>query len=110
MNNTKLAGMRPHAARLGIVALGLVWAVIGCHRPFTWLLEVLPAILGIGVLIAIYPRFRFTTLVYAAIAVHAAILMVGGHYTYEREPVFEWLKSTLHLSRNYYDRVGHFAQ
>jgi putative membrane protein len=38
------------------------------------------------------------------------ILFVGGHYTYARVPPFDWLKDTFHLSRNYYDRVGHFAQ
>ena len=36
--------------------------------------------------------------------------MVGGHYTYALMPVFEWIKHWLHLDRNYYDRLGHFAQ
>ena len=36
--------------------------------------------------------------------------MVGGHYTYAEVPVFNWLRDTFDLSRNYYDRVGHFAQ
>jgi putative membrane protein len=38
------------------------------------------------------------------------ILMIGGHYTYAQVPFFNWLKETFDLSRNYYDRVGHFAQ
>jgi putative membrane protein len=109
-NDIKLAGMRSHVWLLGAVAAVFVWSVVGCHDLFTWFLEVLPAIIGIAVLIWIYPRFRFTTMVYTFIAAHAMILMVGGHYTYEREPFFGWLKQSLHLSRNYYDRVGHFAQ
>ena len=36
--------------------------------------------------------------------------MVGGHYTYAEVPLFNWLRDTFHLDRNYYDRVGHVAQ
>jgi putative membrane protein len=41
--------------------------------------------------------------------------MVGGHYTYALVPInefplFNWLSDTFDLSRNYYDRIGHFAQ
>ena len=40
------------------------------------------------------------------------ILCIGGHYTYAREPVFSWnVRDQTGISgRNYYDRVGHFAQ
>lgn len=97
-------------ALLAAVGVVFLWSLIGCHDFFTWLLEVLPAIIAIPILIRLYPRFRFTNLVYALIAVHATILMVGGHYTYALMPVFEWIKNWLHLDRNYYDRLGHFAQ
>jgi len=36
--------------------------------------------------------------------------MIGGHYTYAEVPLFNWLRDTFDLSRNYYDRIGHFAQ
>ena len=88
----------------------LLWSAIGCHDLFTWALEVFPAVLGGAVLIRLYPRFRFTNLVYTLIAMHAVILMIGGHYTYAEMPLFNWLRDQLHLARNYYDRVGHFAQ
>ena len=98
--------------RILVAALAavLIWSVIGCHDIFTWFLEVLPVLLGVPVLIWWYPRFRFTNLVYGLIAAHAVILMVGGHYTYALMPVFEWIKNAFHLDRNYYDRLGHFAQ
>ena len=70
----------------------------------------MPAVVGLIVIIATYNRFRLTTLVYSLIWVHAVILVVGGHYTYAEMPLFNWLRDTLHLDRNYYDRVGHFAQ
>ena len=95
---------------LAAVAGVFVWSLIGCHDRFTWFLEVLPVLIGVPVLIGIYPQFRFTNLVYALIAVHAAILMIGGHYTYALMPVFDRIKEIFHLDRNYYDRLGHFAQ
>lgn len=73
-------------------------------------MEIFPALTGGAVLVWIYPKFRFTTLVYGLITAHAIILMIGGHYTYALMPVFTWIKDAFHLDRNYYDRVGHFAQ
>jgi putative membrane protein len=99
-----------HLALLGIVAAVLIWSVIGCHDFFTWLMEVFPVLIGGAALVWIYPRFHFTTLVYALITVHGIILMIGGHYTYALMPVFTWIKDAFHLDRNYYDRLGHFAQ
>ncbi|HXK06721.1 MAG TPA: DUF2238 domain-containing protein [Verrucomicrobiae bacterium] len=97
-------------ALLAAVSAVFVWSFIGCHDVFTWFLEVLPALIGVPALIWLYPRLRFTNLVYCLIAIHASILMIGGHYTYALMPVFEWIKHWLGLDRNYYDRLGHFAQ
>jgi putative membrane protein len=36
--------------------------------------------------------------------------MVGGHYTYANVPIGFWAQDLLDLSRNHYDRLGHFAQ
>jgi putative membrane protein len=87
-----------------------IWSLMRPHDYFTWLLEVLPAIAGIAILAFTYRRFRFPTLVYSLIALHAVILMIGGHYTYAEMPLFNWIRDTFGLSRNYYDRLGHFAQ
>lgn len=92
------------------VAAVFVWSAIRPHDYFTWFLEVFPVIIGGSVLAATYRRFRFTKLVYALMALHALILMVGGHYTYAEVPLFNWLRDTMEMSRNHYDRVGHFAQ
>ncbi len=77
---------------------------------FTWMLEVAPAIVAALVIAACYPRWRFTPLVLALVALHAVILMIGGKYTYAEVPAFNWLRDEFGLARNYYDRVGHFAQ
>ncbi len=78
--------------------------------PFTWILEVFPAILGAAVMIATYRRFRLTNLLYVLIFVHALILMAGGHYTYAQVPLGFWIQDVFGFTRNHYDRIGHFAQ
>lgn len=88
----------------------LIWSLINPKDMFTWFLEVTPAILGISVLIVIYSKFQFTNLVYSLIWLEAVILIIGGHYTYAEMPVFNWIQDAFDLSRNYYDRFGHFTQ
>ena len=95
---------------LGSILIILMWSVINPHDLFTWFLEVLPVLIGIIVLVYIYPRFRFSNFVYTLLWLHAIILIVGGHYTYAEMPLFNWLRDSFDLGRNYYDRAGHFAQ
>ena len=87
-----------------------VWSAIKPHDYFTWFLEVFPAVIALPILFFSYKKFPLTRLLYALILIHAVILMVGGHYTYAEVPLFNWLRDTFELDRNYYDRVGHFAQ
>jgi putative membrane protein len=42
--------------------------------------------------------------------IHIVIILLAAKYTYEAFYPFEWLKETLGLSRNYFDRLGHFFQ
>lgn len=101
---------RTLATLLAGVGAVLIWSAIRPHDYFTWTLEVAPAVLGFAVLAATFRRFRFTTFAYALMAVHAAILIVGGHYTYAEVPLFNWLRDIGVFSRNNYDKVGHLAQ
>lgn len=95
---------------LCIFAAFLLWSAINPFDGLTWLLEVLPALIGLVILVTTYKRFPLTPLVYWLILVHAVILMIGGHYTYARVPLFNWLRDTFDLARNHYDRLGHLAQ
>ncbi|NRY62284.1 DUF2238 domain-containing protein [Clostridium beijerinckii] len=99
-----------HLILLISISAILVASGINPHDIFTWVLEVLPAVIGVMVLITTYNKFVFTNLTYTLIWFHAVILIVGGHYTYAEMPLFNWLRDTFDLSRNYYDRLGHFAQ
>lgn len=73
-------------------------------------MEVLPALIALPILILSYKAFPLTRLLYILILIHAIVLIIGGHYTYAEVPLFNWLRDTFSLDRNYYDRVGHFFQ
>jgi putative membrane protein len=83
---------------------------IGALEPGTWVLEVFPIFLALPILVATAKRFPLTPLAYRLLFLHALILMVGGHYTYAKVPLGFWVQDALHLGRNHYDRLGHFAQ
>lgn len=93
-----------------VLTVIFVWSAISPHDRLTWWLEVLPVLIALPVLVLTYKKLEFTRLVYVLILFHALILLVGGHYTYAEVPLFNWLRDTFDLSRNYYDRVGHFVQ
>ncbi len=99
----------PLALLAGFIAV-FIGSAIAPRDRFTWWLEVAPAIVGVLVLLATYRRFPFTPLAYSLIFAHCVVLLIGGHYTYAEVPLFNWLRDTLGLARNHYDRVGHFAQ
>ena len=101
---------RELAALLVLAVIGLVGSGIAPYDRVTWAAEVAPAVLTAALLIATRRRFPLTPLAYRLIFAHALILMLGGHYTYARVPLGEWLQDALGLARNHYDRVGHFTQ
>ncbi len=95
---------------LAVTAAVLVWSAIGPYDRTTWWLEVAPVLIALPLLLATCRRFPLTGLLYWLIAIHAVILMVGGHYTYARVPAGFWVQELFDLSRNHYDRLGHLAQ
>jgi putative membrane protein len=88
----------------------LIWSAIGPKDYYTWLLEVLPALIGLAVLVWSRQRFPLTPLVYILILIHCIILMVGGHYTYAEVPAGDWVSNLFGWQRNNYDKLGHLAQ
>lgn len=102
--------MNKHLTLIILFFIGLIWSGIQPFDYFTWALEVFPAVLGLIILIFTFKQFQFTFLTYCFILLHSYILFVGGHYTYAEVPLFDWIKEAFDLSRNNYDKVGHFAQ
>jgi len=95
---------------LGLVLLALVVSGIQPYDRLTWLLETVWVMIGVAIILLTWKRFPLTTLLCCLLAVHALILIVGGHWTYARTPTGNWLRDVFDLSRNPWDRIGHFAQ
>ena len=86
------------AALLLVATLAvLAWSVVHPHDYFTWFLEVFPFLIALPILLVTARRFPLTPLVYVLIALHATILMVGGHYTYAEVPLGDWMKEAFGL-------------
>jgi putative membrane protein len=98
------------AALLAIVLAGLLVSGIAPADRLTWFLEIAPIVIAVPLLIATSRSFPLTPLVYTLIAIHAVILMVGGHYTYAQVPLGFWIQDWFGFSRNHYDRIGHLMQ
>ena len=101
---------RPLAAVSLVIIAGLVLSGIRPYDRTTWLLEVFPVLVALPLLWATRERFPLTTLLYTLIALHAVVLMVGGAYSYARVPLGFSMQEAFGLSRNPYDRIGHFMQ
>jgi len=97
-------------ALLAVVLIALVVSGIAPYDRLTWLLEVVWVIIGVPIVLLTWRRFPLTTLLCSLLAIHALILIMGGHYTYARTPFGDWLRDLFDLSRNPYDRIGHFVQ
>jgi putative membrane protein len=101
---------RTLAALLVVIAGLLVITAIKAYDRSTWLMEVAPVLIAVPVLVLTYRRFPLTPLLYLLIFLHACVLITGGAYTYARVPLGFWLQDLFSLSRNHYDRIGHFFQ
>ena len=88
----------------------LAWSGVHAYDRPTWLLEVLPVLIVLPVLWLTSRRFPLTPLLYWLILAHAIVLIVGGMYTYARVPWGFQLQEWLGLTRNPYDKIGHFLQ
>jgi len=99
-----------HVGELVIVLVALV--VSGLHPAdrTTWWLEIFPILIALPILLATYSRFPLTDLLYALIALHALVLILGGAYTYAHVPLGFWMQDWFGFHRNHYDRIGHFMQ
>lgn len=99
------------AILLTIVVAVWVWSGIEPHDTrLTWILETFPFMIALPVLLLTYKRFTLTHLTYTLIAIHAMILMLGGHYSYAKVPLGFWMEDWFGWSRNNYDKIGHLMQ
>jgi len=107
-----LLKIHPNFLLLAIVTPVMAWSA---WRPFdrlTWWMEVAPVFLAFIALFIAQAKsgWRFSSLALLLMAVHMIVLLVGGHYTYARVPLGDWLGALLGWERNHYDRLGHVLQ
>ncbi|MDC0712891.1 DUF2238 domain-containing protein [Stigmatella sp. ncwal1] len=98
-------------ALLAVLVLVLVPTLIFTPAGrLNWVLETGPGLIGIAVLAATFRRFPMSRWVYVCVFLHVLVLTYGAYYTYALTPLGNWARDTFGLSRNPYDRVGHFVQ
>jgi putative membrane protein len=103
--------MTIHLLLLLVVLAVFIWSLIKPTGGYlSWVLEVTPAVVVLIIALVTYNKFRLTTLSYVIIAILAILMFVGGHYTYSKVPLFNWIKDTFDLKRNHYDRFGHLIK
>lgn len=99
-----------HLTLLVLFIICFIWSGIEPFMRTPWILQSIPTILIVLGLILTYNRFQFSTFVYVMIFFHMLVLLLGAHYTYSENPLFNMLMERFDLKRNYFDRVGHFEQ
>jgi len=95
---------------LAVLLIALGASAIGPYDRLTWWLEIAPVIIGLTLCIGTRSRFPLTALLVRLLFLHALVLILGGYHTYARVPLGFYLQDALDLSRNPYDRIGHFLQ
>ena len=78
-----------HLALLSLWTVALAASGYHAYDLFTWILEVFPAVIGIGLLILAYRRFRLTNLLYVLIS-PTRRFSCSGHYPARCRSVSGW--------------------
>jgi len=93
------------------VAMGL-WVLYTAWSPevvFDFWLENALTLVFVAILAFTYRRLALSDLSYGLIFVFLVLHEWGAQYKYSDVPLGEWMKPTLGVTRNHYDRVMHFA-
>ncbi len=94
-------------AYLGLFLLAWLWTFLGTTDRANWFTENALTALFIGGLLLSYRKFKFSDLSYTLMFVYILLHIYGAMYTYAENPFGYWLKDTLALERNPYDRIVH---
>ena len=81
-----------------LTGLVFAWSAWRPYDRLTWWLEDLPGMLGAAILIVTYSPVPFHHARLHPDRAPHLLLCVGGHYTYARVPLFEWLEAHFRLA------------
>ncbi|HEX2728073.1 MAG TPA: DUF2238 domain-containing protein [Beijerinckiaceae bacterium] len=93
-----------------VVAGELLLGIAPKADRITWLMENAPVFVLLPLAVLLQPKLKLSNFTLTVMAIHALVLMIGGHYTYAKVPVGFWVQDALDLGRNHYDRFGHVMQ
>ncbi|NML14972.1 DUF2238 domain-containing protein [Azohydromonas caseinilytica] len=111
MHNNNDATRNPvHVACALAVLAALVLSGLEPYGRLLWLTEAGLVATVTAVLWLSYRRFPLSTLSYLLLTLFALVVLTGAAYSFQRVPLGFWLEHWLQLSRNPYDRIGHFLQ
>lgn len=88
----------------------MIWSAIHPRNYINLFGESLPAVVGMVILVKTFNKFRFTFFTYCVVLASCYCIFIGAHYSYARVPLFNFIRDTFDLSRNHFDRFGHFIQ
>lgn len=83
--------------------------LIGTSDLANWILENTLVFIFLVFLLLTNRKHQFSDLSYLLICVYLCLHIYGSKYTYAENPFGYWLKDTLGLARNHYDRIVHFS-
>lgn len=89
----------------------LAWtlAAIEPRFPRAWMLENLPVFAAVPLALLAHRSGRLSDRAWMQVTAFMLLHVYGSHYTYANTPLGFHLRDALHLSRNHYDRIAHFA-
>ncbi len=93
-----------------VVLLEIILGIAPKADRLTWALENFPVWIGVVWIALTCKQFSLTHLCLGLLTVHAAVLAIGGHYTYSQVPIGFRMQEWFGFSRNHYDRIGHLMQ
>lgn len=105
-----MAPTRHHALICFILYLivGVLCSFSPTHRA-EWCMENIMVVSFVGALVCLFVKGCVLSRVsYTIILAACAIHTIGAHYTFPEVSLGNWLKDSLELSRNPFDRIGHF--
>ncbi|MBT4111385.1 DUF2238 domain-containing protein [Candidatus Woesearchaeota archaeon] len=94
-----------------LLGVFLVFWIIVAISPLyrgVWIAENILTVLFVGFLILTYKKFKFSNLSYTLLFAFLVLHTIGSQYSYTEMPLFELIRDSFGLARNYYDRVVHF--
>lgn len=102
----------PNFLLLAVITPVIAWSAWHPFDRLTWWMEVAPVFLGFIALFIAQAKsgWRFSNFALWLIGFHMVVLLVGGHYTYARVPLGNWVGECFGWERNHYDRLGHITQ